>query len=129
MTRSVRPAVGRLLLLSTVIVASGCAMTFDARTLGVRTSVAAPPDSAPQGEQFRVSRKAVFLLWGIAPAAMPSLERTLAGQATSDAQIANLRVTTKSSFWDVFFTVLTVGVVVPRSVTFEGVVITPSSSP
>ena len=46
----------------------------------------------------------------------------MAGQVGTGARIANLRVKVRSRWSDLLVTGLTLGLVVPRSVTFEGVV-------
>ncbi len=99
---------------------AGCAVTFDAGTLGANVTVAAPPDSAECTAEFRRSQKAVYLLWGLVAASRPSLERTLAGQVTGSQSVANLRIRVRSRFSDLLITGLTVGLIAPRSVTFEG---------
>jgi hypothetical protein len=65
----------------------------------------------------------VFLVWGAFTAAEPNLEDLLAGQVGAGTRIANLRIRMRARWSDVLITVLTVGLVSPRSVTFEGVVI------
>lgn len=107
----------------------GCALTFDARTLGVNASVSSAPGSQPQGEEFKITRKAVFVLWGFAAATRPSLERALAGQVSGDAQVANLRIRVTSRLGDLVATALTLGLVVPRSVTYQGVIVRPPAAP
>ena len=102
---------------------TGCALTFDARTLGANVTVAAPPGDAECMAEFRRSQKAVYLLWGLIPASRPSLERALAGQVTGTQSVANLRIRVRSRFSDLLFTGLTVGLVAPRSVTFEGCIL------
>ena len=124
-----RRPVTLILLLAVTLGSGGCAITFDARTLGATTSLSSPPGVTPTGEEFRITRKAVFVLWGIAAASRPSLERVLAGQITQDQQVANLRVRVRSRFGDVLATVLTAGLVVPRSVTYEGVIVRPAPAP
>jgi hypothetical protein len=52
----------------------------------------------------------------------------LAGQVGSGARIANLRVKVRSRWSDILVTVLTGGLIVPRSVTFEGIVVPKASS-
>lgn len=99
---------------------AGCAMTFDAGTLGANVTVTSPPDSGECTTEFRRSQKAVYLLWGLLPASRPSLERTLAGQVTGTQSVANLRIRVRSRFTDLLITGLTVGLIAPRSVTFEG---------
>lgn len=102
---------------------AGCAMTFDAGTLGANVTVASAPDSAQCRVEFRRSQKAVYLLWGLVSASQPSLERALAGQVTGSQSVANLRVRVRSRFSDLLLTGLTVGLVAPRSVTFEGCIV------
>jgi hypothetical protein len=102
---------------------TGCALTFDAGTLGANVTVASPPDNAPCTAEFRRSRKAVYLLWGLVPASSPSLERALAGQVTGTQSVANLRIRVRARFADLLITGLTVGLISPRSVSFEGCVV------
>ncbi|MBI2402581.1 MAG: hypothetical protein HYV20_07575 [Gemmatimonadetes bacterium] len=102
---------------------AGCALTFDAGTLGANVTVAAPPDRAERTAEFRRSQKAVYLLWGLVTASRPSLERTLAGQVTGSQSVANLRIRVRSRFSDLLITGLTAGLVAPRSVTFEGCIL------
>jgi len=47
----------------------------------------------------------------------------LAGQVGTGARIVNLRVKVRSRWSDLLVTGLTLGLVVPRSVTFDGVVV------
>jgi len=102
---------------------SGCALTFDARDLGVATSLAEPAQTPPQGTPFSVTKHPVFLLWGLAGASRPNAEDVLAGQVGTGARIANLRIKVRSRWSDLLITAITAGAIVPRSVTFEGVVV------
>ena len=110
-------------LVAALLGLAGCALTFDAGTLGANVTVASPPDSGECTTQFRRSQKAVYLLWGLVAASQPSLERTLAGQVTGTQSVANLRIRVRSRFTDLLITGLTGGLVAPRSVTFEGCVV------
>lgn len=112
-------------LLLTVMLAGGCAQTFDATTLGVPATMASSAAQPPAGDAFSVSTHAVYGFWGIASLKQPSVERTLAGQLVGGKSIANVKITVRSSFTDVLFTVLTAGIIVPRSVTVEGIVTGP----
>lgn len=85
--------------------------------------MASPADQQPTGEPFRVSRKAVYLLAGLVPASQPSLEGALAAQLTGSQRVADLRIRVRSRWSDILISVLTVGLVVPRSVTYEGVIV------
>ncbi|MEE8133433.1 MAG: hypothetical protein V3T56_00150 [Gemmatimonadales bacterium] len=102
---------------------SGCAMTIDSRTLGVETLLASDPNNPAIGEKFKVDKKAVFMFWGLTQPGKASLTSVLGGQAQGDQKIADLRIKVRSRFIDVFFTILTLGLVVPRSVTYEGVIV------
>ncbi len=101
----------------------GCAMTFDASTLGAKVTLSEPAGSQVQGEAFSINKKFVYLLLGTVPASRPSLERVLAGQLGDAGEVTNLSIRARSKFADLLVTVLTAGLVVPRTVTFEGVVV------
>ncbi len=112
-----------LLIVATSALLAGCTQTFDATTLGTGVTMAAPVSDPAEGEAFRVSKKAVYLLWGGLRASQPSLQRILASQVTGDAQVADLKSRVRSRWSDVLISVLTVGLIVPRTVTYEGVVV------
>ena len=118
-TRPVISAALATLLLGT----PGCAHTFDASTLGVEAVMASPASAPAQGEPFEVNRKAMFFFWGAIRGSRPSLQDALASQVTSVQRVADLRVRVRSGFGDVLITILTAGLVVPRSVTYEGVIV------
>ncbi len=108
-------------LLATLLLA-GCAHTFDATTLGVPVTVASPAGQPAQGDRFRVGGKAVFGFWGLIRYREPSLRKALAAQLAGGSGVADLRIRVRSRWSDVLITGLTLGLVVPRTVTFEGVV-------
>jgi hypothetical protein len=114
-----RRALPALLL---VLLLTGCAHNFDASTLGVPVTVASPAAQPAQGDRFRVSQKSVFGFWGLIKFKEPSLRRALAAQLGGGAGVADLRIRVRSRWSDVLITGLTLGLIVPRSVTFEGVV-------
>jgi hypothetical protein len=101
---------------------TGCAHTFDATTLGVPATLASPPGKEPQGDRFSVSGKSVFTFWGLLRLKEPSLRKALAAQLAGGSGIADLKIKVRSRWSDVLITGLTLGLIVPRSVTFEGVV-------
>ena len=105
------------------LVFSGCALAFDAETLGVPASVSASASEDIQGAEFEVSKKAVYFLFGALRATHPSLENALAGQLMDGSEIHNLRIKVRMRFTDFLLTVLTAGIISSRSVTFEGVVV------
>lgn len=114
-----RRALPALLL---VLVLAGCAHTFDATTLGVPVTMASPSGQPAQGDRFRVGGKAVFGFWGMLRFKEPSLRKALAAQLGGGSGVADVRIRVRSRWSDVLITGLTLGLIVPRSVTFEGVV-------
>jgi hypothetical protein len=101
---------------------AGCAQTFDAAALGVPTTMASAAGQPPAGARFRLTSHAVFGLWGLAKIKEPSLRKALASQLGGGSGVADLKIRVRSRWNDVLFTILTAGLVIPRTVTFEGVV-------
>ncbi len=101
---------------------AGCALTLDATHLGVPVSLASSAERRDSGTPFNITKHSIYLLVGLLPVSQPNLEDVLAGQVGTGARIANLRVKVRSRWTDLLVTGLTLGFVVPRSVTFEGVV-------
>jgi hypothetical protein len=106
----------------------GCALTFDATNLGVPVTLATAAGQRVEGSRFRVTSRAVYVFWGLAKIKDPSLRKALAAQLAGGSGIANLRIKVRSKWSDVLFTALTGGLIVPRAVTFEGVVTGPQAS-
>jgi hypothetical protein len=99
-----------------------CAETFDATRLGVPASLATPAAEPPEGSRFQVTTRAVYGLWGLAMIKQPSLRKALAAQLAGGTGVADLKIKVRSRWSDVLITALTLGLIVPRAVTFEGVV-------
>jgi hypothetical protein len=100
----------------------GCAHTFDTTTLGVPVTLAAPAGQPVEGSRFRVTSRALYAFWGLAKLKEPSLRKALAAQLAGGSGIANLKIRVRSRWTDVLVSVLTAGLIVPRAVTYEGVV-------
>lgn len=116
--RALSAAIATLLVVSL----AACAQTFDATTLGVPATLATAAGQPPAGERFVVSNKAVFALWGIARLRQPSLRKALSAQLGGGSGVADVRIRVRSRWSDILVTLLTAGLIVPRTVTFEGVV-------
>jgi len=112
---------GSVLVLALAL--SGCAVTLDSTHLGVPVSLAGAAQRPDSGTPFRVTKHAIYMLLGLLPVAQPHLEDVLAGQVGTGTRITNLRIKVRSRWSDLLVTGLTLGLVVPRSVTFEGVVV------
>ena len=106
-----------------VVSGTGCVQTFDSTTLGVPVSMAAAPGEAVTGTPFKTSSHSVYGMWGLITISQASLQKELARQLVGGQQITQLRIKTKSRWSDLLFTVLTAGLIVPRTVRFEGVII------
>jgi hypothetical protein len=113
----------RVVPLALLLAAAGCAMTLDATQLGVPATLAEAGGATPPGTPFRVTRHPVYLLWGAVPFGRPRLDDVLAGQVGAGTGVANLRITSRSRLLDIVVTALTLGVIAPRTVTMEGVVV------
>lgn len=108
--------------LALVAALGGCSLTFDATTLGVPVTMASPVNQPAAGDRFRVSSHAVWGFWGVVRVKAPSLEKSLATQLAGGKGIADLKIKTRVSFGDFLVTLLSAGILAPRSVVFEGVV-------
>lgn len=115
--------VGASLAALAALTLSGCALTFDAHELGVPTSMAESEQAPPQGTPFRVTKHPTFLLWGLAGASRPNVEDVLAGQVGTGARITNVRIKVRMRLGDLLVTALSLGLLSPRTVTVEGVVV------
>ncbi len=112
-----------VLLLALAGTLAGCSVRYDASRLGVPVTMAQPAGSTPAGEAFRITQHATFALWGLVPVGKPSLQKVLASQLVGGKGVANLRIHERVRFFDGLVSVLTLGLVTPRSVTFEGVIV------
>lgn len=101
----------------------GCAHTFDATTLGAPATMAGAAGQPIEGSPFRVTSRALYAFWGALKIKDPSLRKALSAQLGSGSGIANLRIKVRSRWSDVLVTALTAGLIVPRAVTYEGVVL------
>ncbi len=118
-----QPSCSRPLFAALLLASAGCAQTFDATSLGVPATLASPADAPAQGTRFTVTAHSTYLFWGLTRASTPSLARALASQLVGGKEVAEVKIKVRSRLSDLLFTVLTAGLVVPRSVTFEGVVV------
>ena len=115
--------VARAALVACALIVQGCSLTLDARSLGVPVTMAAPAGQPVEGDRFEVTSRALYAFWGAFKIKQPSLQKALAGQLTGGKGVADLRIKVKSSFGDILITALTAGLVAPRAVTFEGVIV------
>ena len=116
---------GAALVFILLLAGSGCATTFDATRLGVPVTMAAPAGPIPEGAEFRITKRSLHGLFGLISLSQPSLKEALAAQLVGGQGIANMRIRVRSRWSDLLITLVTLGLLAPRSVTFEGVVVNP----
>ena len=119
----IRSALVRGSLVALALAVSGCALTFDSTHLGVPVMMAEAAQAPAAGTPFRVTKHPVYLFLGLVSVSRPNLEDVLAGQVGTGASVASLQIKVRSRWSDLLVTALTLGLIVPRSVTFEGVVV------
>ncbi len=102
---------------------TGCAQTFDATTLGVPATMATAAGEAPTGQAFKVTTHTVHAFWGLLPMKKAQLDRALATQLVGAKEVAQLKIRTRSRWKDLLLTALTLGVIAPKTVTYEGIVV------
>ncbi len=107
----------------TVFLAGGCAQSFDATNLGVPATMASAAGETPAGQRFTVKTHTVHAFWGLLPLKKATLDRALANQLVGAKEIAQLKIRTKSRWTDLLFTGLTLGLIAPKTVIYEGVVV------
>ncbi len=108
-----------------LLAATGCVQTFDATSLGVPVTMASAAGTPVQGAPFNTSSHSLHALFGLVSLSSPNLQKALNRQLIGGASVANLRITVRSKWTDVLFTVLTGGLIVPRTVSYQGVIVEP----
>jgi hypothetical protein len=109
--------------LALVLGLTGCVQTFDGSRLGVPVTMAGAPGEVPQGTAFTANTHSVHAFWGLVPLARADLQKAIARELVGGQQIAQLKIKVHSSWSDILLTVLTAGLVAPRTVTYQGVVV------
>ncbi len=110
-------------ILALAIAATGCSLNFDTTSLGVPVTMETPAGTPVAGSAFSVTSHSVHGFFGLLSLSKPSLRKTLAAQLVGGKGIADMRIKVRSRWSDVLITVLTLGLITPRTVTFEGVVV------
>jgi hypothetical protein len=111
-----------MVLLSAPLLAS-CAEQFDATRLGVPATMASPAGEAVQGDSFIVNGKSIHAVLGIFTLAQPSLQKALEAQLAGGKAVANLTIRVRSRWSDLLISGLTLGLIIPRTVTFRGTIL------
>lgn len=112
----------RHLGLAALLVTGACSQTFDATTLGVPATMAALPGDTTSGTAFRTTAHTVHGFFGLLPISQANLRKSLSRQLVGGQGISNLKIKTKSRWIDVLVTGLTLGLVVPKTVIYEGII-------
>ena len=85
--------------------------------------MASAPGQSVDGAPFSVTGRAVYGFWGLAKLKQPSLRKVMAAELAGGSGLANVKIRVRSRWNDVLVTILTAGLIVPRAITFEGVVV------
>jgi len=113
----------QFLLLAALPLLAACGLTIDGTRAGVPVTLASSVDAPAQGAAFTVKTHAVYGLWGLATLREPSVANTLRSQLVGAKEVRDVRIQMHSGISDVIVTVLTLGLIVPRSVRVDGVVV------
>jgi hypothetical protein len=105
------------------VLGAGCVQKFDATSLGVPATMASAAGNTPQGQSFKVEDTSVFAIWGLVTLSRAGLTEVLSHQLVGGKAVSNLKITVKSRWSDILITGITLGLIVPRTVTFEGVIL------
>ncbi len=98
-------------------------MTFDGTKLGVPVTMGSKAGAPAKGQPFKVSSGSLWVLWGAVPVKKPSLREPLGSQLVGGQSIEDVKITVGSRWYDVLVSVVTLGLVTPRTVTLEGVIV------
>lgn len=115
--------VARATIVALALSTSGCTMTFDASHLGVAATMAEPATAPAAGATFKVTKHPLYLGWGLFQIGETNLDDLLAGQVGAGGSISGLKIKVRSTLLGGIVTFATLGLVAPRSVTYEGVVV------
>lgn len=113
------------LVLAAVLALGGCSMTVDATDVGVPVQLSTAAGEPVEGREFQVTTRAIYGAWGLVPLRRPDIGKALAGQLVGGERIVDVRVKVRSRWTDVLISGLTLGLIVPRAVTYEGTVVGP----
>ena len=105
------------------LLSTGCAQSFDATNLGVPATMASAAGEVPAGQAFTIKTHTVHAFWGLLPLKKARLDRALVSQLVGAKEISQLKIRTKSRWSDLLFTGLTLGLIAPKTVIYEGVAV------
>lgn len=110
------------LALAALLATTACTQTFDATSLGVPATMAPLPGDTTQGTPFRSTAHTMHGFFGLLTISQANLRKALSRQLVGGQGISNLKIKTKSRWTDVLVTGLTLGLLVPRTVIYEGTI-------
>ncbi len=110
-------------MLAVLLGATACVQSFDATSLGVPVSMGIAAGEQVQGTPFKTNVGMLHGFFGLITLSRPNLRKALATQLVGANEVAQLRIKSRSRWSDVLLTILTAGLLVPRTVTYEGVII------
>ncbi len=106
-----------------VTLTSGCAQHFDATSLGVPVTMSAAAGDTVAGQRFVVTRHSVHGVLGLVTISEPNLAKVLGAQLVGGKGVANLKIKVRSRWSDLLISGLSFGLIIPRTITYEGTVL------
>jgi len=73
-----------------------------------------------QGNQFSVTKQAIWLFWGAIPISIPKVDEVVGPMVADHEGVQNLKITTEYSFLNFLLSAITQGVIYSQTVTIQG---------
>lgn len=112
-----------------LLTVGACAQTFDATTLGVPATLSSDASAPAQGVHFQVRATQVWFGWGLLSINEPTLKDALAAQLIGGKSVADVKIRSTTRFVNLLVTVFTGGLLVPRTVEFDGTIVGDAGAP
>jgi len=109
-----------LVVLVLIVAFVGCA------TLPLESSLQKPVSMTQmknaQGNQFAVTKQALWLFWGLVPISVPKVDEVVGPVVADHEGVQNLKITTEYTFINFLIGAITQGVLYSQTVTIQGTV-------
>ncbi len=76
--------------------------------------------SNSRGNDFVVTKHALWLFWGLIPVSIPNVDEVIGPRVADYDGVQNLKITTEYGFFDFLLSAVTSGVIYSQTVTIQG---------
>jgi len=76
--------------------------------------------SGSDGNDFVVTKQALWLFWGLIPISVPNVDEVVGPKVADHEGVQNLKITTEFGFINVLLSAVTSGVLYSQTVTIQG---------